>query len=152
MSDIALVLKNNCFDLNLKNGDLERDEGLETAVAISLFSDRRVTDEEKPDLANSKKGFWGDMFSEIDQDKIGSRLWVLDRAKRTDETLRRAEDFAREALNWLIEDGVADNIEVIASFDETASNSWLLNVTIKKPAGNSSKFLVVWNEQAIKRG
>ena len=57
MSDIALVIKDNCFDINVKNGDLESDGGLQTAVTISLFTERRVTDEQLPDLAESKKGW-----------------------------------------------------------------------------------------------
>lgn len=150
MSDIALVIKDNCFDLNIKNGDLEADDGLETAVAISLFTDRRVNDEELPALETRKRGFWGDMFPEVDQDKIGSRLWTIAREKQTTETLRRAEDFSREALNWLIEDGVADSIEVAASYISTGVME--INVRIRKPSGDTSRFNVAWNAQEVKRG
>ena len=57
MTDIALVLKNNCFDINIKDGDLESDKGLETAVAISIFTEKRVTDEELPELETKKRGW-----------------------------------------------------------------------------------------------
>lgn len=153
MSDIALVVKNGCFDLDILKGDLLRDEGLETAVAISLFTDKRVNDEELPDLEKSKRGWWGDMFPEIDQDKIGSRLWTLERAKRTQETLRLAEDYAREALQWLIDDGVVSSVSVVASFgSDVLSGAWQLDISIVRPAGNDSRFSVVWNQQEIRRG
>jgi len=153
MSDIALVATNGAFDLELKNGDLSRDEGLETAVAISLFTDKRVNDEELPALEKSKRGWWGDMFPEIDQDKIGSRLWTLERSKRTQETLRLAEDYAREALQWLIEDGVIESVAVVASFDsDELSGGWNLEVKITRPKGNESRFAVVWNQQELRRG
>lgn len=153
MSDIALILKddiNTGFDLNLKNGDLESDEGLETAVAISLFTDRRISDEQLPQGTKDKKGWWGDLFAEIDKDKIGSRLWLLAREKRTTEVLRKAEDYAKEALNWLIEDGVGTSIIATASYNE--NKFLLLAIEIAKPAGRSSKFQVVWDKQLIKRG
>lgn len=153
MSDIALILKDDInagFDLDIINGDLASDEGLETAVAISLFTDRRVVDEQLPQGTTDKKGWWGDMFPEMDQDKIGSRLWLLAREKRTTEVLRKAEDYAKEALNWLIEDGVATSIIATASYNE--SKFLLLAIEIAKPAGRNSKFQVVWDKQQIKRG
>lgn len=93
------------------------------------------------------------MFPEIDRDKIGSRLWTLERAKRTTETLRLAEDYAKEALNWLIEDGVAASIAVVATFVGAVQDAqWQLDISISRPPGNSSRFLVVWDQQEIKRG
>lgn len=148
MSDIAIILENNCFDIAVENGDLKSDGGLQTAVTISLFTDRRVSEEQLPPLATDKRGWWGDMFSEIDQDEIGSRLWTLERSKRTTETLRLYEDYSREALNWMIEDGVAQTITVTASYDE---NGFLIgDIIIARPEGNESRFQVNWDQQALK--
>lgn len=148
MSDIALVIKDNCFDINVVKGDLERDGGLQTAVTISLFTDRRVSEEQLPPLAESRRGWWGDMFPEIDQDQIGSRLWTLEREKRTTETLRLYEDFTREALNWLIEDGVASTISVSAVYDD---NGQLIgDIIITRPEGTESRFQTNWDEQSLK--
>jgi phage gp46-like protein len=148
--DLGLNLIDGCFDVEIKNGDVVRDDGLETAVTISLFTDRRVTEEEKPYLANSKRGYWGDLFSEIDGDKMGSRLWTLEREKRTTEVLRRAEDYTREALQWLIDDGVVLSISAIASYD----NNKFINIDVKiiKPLGNESRYKILWDKQEIKRG
>ena len=148
MSDIALVIKDNCFDINVKNGDLESDGGLQTAVTISLFTERRVTDEQLPELAESKKGWWGDMFPDIDQDKIGSRLWTLEREKRTTETLRRYEDYSKEALDWMLEDGVASTISVAASYD--SDGQLVGEIIITRPTGTESRFQVNWDEQELK--
>ena len=148
--DLGLSLIDGSFDLEIKNGDVVRDDGLETAVTISLFTDRRVTEEEKPYLANSKRGYWGDLFSEIDGDKMGSRLWTLEREKRTTEVLRRAEDYTREALQWLIDDGVVLSISAIASYD----NNKFINIDVKiiKPLGNESRYKILWDKQELKRG
>lgn len=154
MSDIALRLFNGLtFDLNLKDGDFEADEGLETAVAISLFSDKRVSEEELPQGQESKRGWWGDMFSEIDRDQIGSKLWTLAREKRVIETLRRAEDYAKEALKWMLEDGIAVTIQVEAVFGaKETGGDWVLNVVIVRPSGRESKYTVLWDQQKIYRG
>lgn len=50
-------------------------------------------------------GWWGDSFPSLANDRIGSRLWQLRRAKLTAETAQTAEAFAREALAWMLEDG-----------------------------------------------
>jgi len=154
MSDIGLFIEGGLkFNLRLKDGDLERDEGLETAVSISLFSDQRITDEELPQGEESKKGWWGDMFPDIDRDQIGSKIWTLARSKRTLETLRRTEDYAKEALAWLIEDGIASTVSAVASFEgDVSAGKWRLDVSITKPNGTQSKYQVLWDEQKIIRG
>lgn len=153
MSDVALKLKeDSSFDIEIANGDLVADEGLETAVAISLFTDRRVTDEQLPQGITEKRGWWGDMFADNDGDQIGSRLWTLQREKKTQELLRLAEDYAREALQWLIEDGVASSIGATAQFTgEAQSRTWEIVVSITRPSGRTSRFEVVWTKQSLKR-
>jgi phage gp46-like protein len=154
MSDIALRLFDKItFDVNLKDGDFESDEGLETAVAIALFSDRRVTDEELPLGQESKRGWWGDMYSEVDRDQIGSKLWTLAREKRTLETLRKTEDYAKEALKWMLEDGIAASIKAVATFEgEQTSGRWRLDIEILRPSGREFKYSVVWDAQKLYRG
>ena len=95
--------------------DDERD--LETAVIISLFSDRLAdADDRLPDESGDRRGWWADTAAE--EGPIGSRLWLISREKQTDETRRRAESYAEEALAWLIEDRVAERVEVSAAWLE----------------------------------
>ena len=149
MSDIALGIVDNCFDLEIKDDDLVGDDGLETALAISLFTDKRVTDEELPSGHRSKRGWWGDMYPEGDRDQIGSRLWTLDPEKRTLETLRKSEDYSREATKWMIEDGLADAINVLSEYN--INNHLVINVDVVKPDGLTSRYAVVWDAQEIRR-
>lgn len=149
MSDIALVIKNKCFDIDYAEGDFVEDEGLETAVSISLFTDQRVTEEELPQGVLEKRGWWGDMFPEVDQDQIGSKLWTLEREKVTEETLARANEFSREALQWMIEDGVADTVEVSGEYD--SSRTLRQKVFIFK-GEVETRYSVLWdNQPSIRR-
>lgn len=96
--------------LDANGHSLIRDPGLETATLISLFSQGRAGEEDKlPDKADTRRGWWGDTLHEK---PIGSKLWLLDRAKITDETRVAAEQYARDCLAWMVEDGIADSIEV----------------------------------------
>lgn len=151
MSDIAIEFKGDHFDIEVLNGDLKQDDGLETAIIISLFSNRRVTAEELPTSHDNKQGYWADQFADALNDKTGSRLWTLQREKRQVEVLRRAEDYARESLGWLIEDGVASSVLASAQFMDGVTNAWELMISVQRPSGRTSRYQVLWDKQAIKR-
>jgi len=140
-------------DLVIDNGDLKHDGGLESAVRISLFTDRKANDDDElldPDFPD-KQGWWGDLVSpEVENDKIGSRLWLLKRAKTDEETLTRAKEYAEESLVWMIEDNVASNIIVEAERNEHSKNAWLvLKIQILKTDGEvlNLRYEVQWDEQ-----
>jgi phage gp46-like protein len=117
MSDILLTWDpvHAAADLSIEANDLAREYGLETAVLISLFTDRRADDGDTlPDESTDRRGWWGDAVPVVEGDQIGSRLWLLDRAKQTPSVLRQAEEFALEALQWLVDDKVAARIEATA--------------------------------------
>lgn len=93
--------------------DLDAVEPLVRAVAISLFTWRRADpDDDLP--AGDRFGWWGDAFANDQGDRIGSRLWLLSRAKLTPDLPGRAAEYAREALAWLTTDGVAARVDVDA--------------------------------------
>lgn len=140
------------FDIEYRIGDFASDAGLETAVAISLFTDRRVTDDELPLGETDRRGWWGDMFPDLDGDQIGSKLWLLEREKITDDTLNRAQEYAEEALAWLIEDGVAESVTVEASVG--SSDRLDLAVSITRPKNENValfRYQLNWDAQAERR-
>ncbi len=119
-------------DIGFEDGDLVLDEGLQTAVALSLFTDRRaepgdVLPDESPDL----RGWWADAVPVVAGDKHGSRLWLLDRSKQTQEVLTQAEQYAREALQWMLDDKVTDAITVTALVPRTGILG--LEISISRP-------------------
>ena len=137
-------------DFTFVDGDLETDDGLRTSVIISLFSDRRAREDDAlPDPASTdRRGWWGDLASpEVEKDEIGSRLWLLSREKTTPEVLIRAEQYAKEALQWMIEDGVAASVSVKAErLDSYSATRLDLLVEIKRVSGEivTTKFDIQW--------
>jgi phage gp46-like protein len=115
VSDIRTVFVDFAGDLTVSGPSLENDDGLETAVVISLFTDRRAkAGDPLPDGVLNRRGWWGDSFPSVAGDRIGSRLWMLAREKQLPSVLARAREYAIEALQWLIEDGVARAVNVTA--------------------------------------
>lgn len=95
---------------------LDSAEPLVRAVIISLFTWRRANpDDDLP--GDLRMGWWGDSFPSVPNDRIGSRLWLLARAKfsKRNPPVERAREYAEEALAWLVEDGVVARVEVEAA-------------------------------------
>ena len=117
MIDVALVPVDETLDLVLEGGDLRTEDGLTTAVLVSLFSDAlAAADDELPDLGTDRRGWWAAEVLEEDRSAgFGSLLWLLERSKLRNETLVQAEAHARAALAWLVEEGIAERIEATAS-------------------------------------
>ena len=116
MPDIATIWDpaNGRGDFVVVGPDLQSGSDLETAVLISLFTDRRADPGDViPDGSGDPRGWWGDSFLPR---PIGSKLWLIDRAKQTDQTLTRAKDYAQDALQWLVDDGIAGSVDVAASW------------------------------------
>ena len=123
MSDIRTAFMDFAGDLVVSGPSLDNDDGLETAVVISLFTDRRANEGDPlPDGVVQRRGWWGDSHATVPADQIGSRLWLLCREKQLPSVLARAREYAREALEWMIEDGVARAVNVTA---EIVSNGVL---------------------------
>lgn len=102
-------------DIALTDVDIATDTGLQTAVVVSLFTDRRAEDDDElPAGEKDRRGWWGDMLADQDGDKIGSRLWLLSREKQLPEIVARAEEYAAESLQWLLDDDVAKRVQVAA--------------------------------------
>ncbi len=140
MSDLALRWDADSFaaDLAVEANDLARDEGLETAVLLSLFTDRQVDAGELPDGETDRRGCWADAVPVIEGDKSGSRLWLLARSKETPDALSRAEEYAREALAWLVEDKVAEKVEVTAEIPRAGMLG--LVIEIHRPGKDPARY------------
>jgi phage gp46-like protein len=119
---------------------------------LSLFTDRRADDGDVlPDSETDRRGWWGDAHPVVTGDKFGSRLWLLSREKELQDVLNRAEEYAREALTWLIDDFVCDEFEVTAEIPRRGMLG--LKVTIFKPETDpvEYRFNYTWASQEARR-
>lgn len=101
----------------------EPSDDLIDCVVVALGTDRLArTDDTLPVIGDTnRRGWWGDLDASGIRDgwPIGSRLWLLQRAKitgaeaRQGSTVARAEDYTREALQPFFQKGVASKVSVV---------------------------------------
>jgi len=118
--DVALVWNADIgqADFAVSAGDLLLDAGLKTAVIISLFTDALADPSDQlPDRTDDRRGWAGDPAGgEAPADRLGSTLWLYEGQRQTEPIRRRIEAAARDALAWMVTDGVADRVEVSAAY------------------------------------
>lgn len=145
LGDLAITWSLDSGDLSIIDDDLASDTGMGTAVELSLFTDRRAEDDDVPPSGdeNDRRGWWADQFAVVEGDRYGSRLWMLDRSKRTNDVTLRAEEYVREALAWMIEDSVCESIGVEI---EVTTTVLLIGVTLQRPGRDavSLRFAHTW--------
>lgn len=84
-------------------------DNLTRAVIISLFTWRRA---DPDDDSEQPMGWWGDSYPTIQNDRIGSRLYLLQRTTLTSKTVELARGYLEQALAWLKDDGVVSRITI----------------------------------------
>jgi phage gp46-like protein len=151
MTDIALTWDIYDADFSITANDLTTDEGLETAILLSLFTDRRSDEDDAiPDGTDDRRGWWGDSFPAVADDLIGSRLWLLSREKQLQTVVTRAQEYAREALQWMLDDRVLDRIDVTAEIVRTGVLGILVVPYRPNKQTSQFRFDLNWMAQAAK--
>ncbi len=86
---------------------------LDQLVWLSLFSDRRAGPDDELSVTSGdpvyRGGWWADTFT---GDSFGSKLWLLARSPVNPTTLLQIQQFATEALAWMVDAGIAARVDV----------------------------------------
>lgn len=144
MSDTAIYwdVANGRGDWVLVGNQLATGDDLATSVLISLFTDRTADPDDPLPAAtqpDDPRGWWGDLGADK---PIGSKFWLLERAKLTQATANSAVDYAKEALQWLVDDGVAASVDATAQIVEP--DELILTPVITQPDGKTRSFPFKW--------
>jgi phage gp46-like protein len=92
------------------------DADLETEILVALLTDARADARELPPGVDNR-GWWDDAIA---GEPIGSLLWLCELGPASDQNARRAEQFARDALAYLVRDKRARAVEATATIDDGA--------------------------------
>lgn len=144
MTDAALIWSDFSADIALAGYDLQADDGLQTAVILSLFTDRRADDDDVLPGGDDRRGWWADAWPAEPADRFGSRLWLLSREKQTNQVLIRAREYTEEALAWLVDDGVAQQVQVEASVVRTGVLGLLIQIDRPDGTAVDYRFDYLW--------
>lgn len=109
--------------------DITFGNDLATAVLISLFTDAEADPSDPiPDGSTDPRGWWGGA--------IGSKIWLYaERGKATDVLPGQIQQAAADALQWLIDDGVASAVDTAAAYAD--AGQLVLTVTITRADGTT---------------
>lgn len=137
------------FDLTRGHGQFTLDNGLRSAVYLSLFCDALAADSDPlPDAEDSgpfpdRRGYWADFLSPVPGDRYGSRLYLLRGRALNQQTLALARTYALEALRWLETLGIGTpEVEASSPRREVLE----LVVVIRDQVGRAEKrYRYVWD-------
>jgi phage gp46-like protein len=94
--------------------------------------------------ADEQRGWWAAADTVRGEDRvIGSKLWLLRRGKTILATLRLAEQYCLDALDWLVTAKIAAKIEVLAT--RQALGTMALEIKITRPQKLLPPFVRLWN-------
>ncbi|UPG86862.1 phage GP46 family protein [Luteibacter aegosomatis] len=142
MTDISTVwnVERGEGEWVLSGASLASGDDLVTSTLICLFTDRVAEDSDViPDGTEDRRGWWGDAGEDR---PIGSRLWLLDRSKLTNAVATRARGYAKEALQWLVDDDVA--VAVTVSSTIVKPSTLRLAVTVDRSNGTKQAVAFDW--------
>lgn len=135
------------LSIDAATADFAREDTLATAVMLSLLCDRLAQAHEVPAAAD-RRGWWADAYSQsnpidrIAPESFGSRLWLLMREKQVPKTRERLQDYVKEALAWMIEDGLVKSVEA-AVFVPRAG--WYVADVVLQLVTSTRRFRFEWN-------
>jgi len=132
MSDFSFVQRNihndiqyPWADMDIEKGDFKQSDFLESAINQSI-GDYAPANTDEIDRFNGdqllkarNRGWYGSSYAD---GEYGSKLWLLEHEKKTDGTLKIAKQYVEESLQWIINDGIASEINV--------STSWYLDILV----------------------
>lgn len=151
MTDIALKWNaSGLGDIVSTGSDLATDDGLETAILISVFTDRLADVDQLPDGGVSRRGWWGDIDG-LPGDHIGSLIWTLEREKNIASAIEKANNFLRDCVKWLVDDSVCARVDTLAQAG-TRADEIDFYIGAYRPNGSfvKSRYTYNWQAQAMK--
>lgn len=144
MNNIDLALSKNTggiYDISFTDGDFTKMTGYDTAILLSLTCERRALESEVK-IPQYRRGWWGNEANGYDNFEYGSKLWLLDQTRATQNTLNDSRTYANDSLQWMPDDNEVDavlvdseynsemeliiNIQFVRNNDKTLSRSYNL--------------------------
>lgn len=117
------------YDFTLDSeGDILTKNFLDTAILVSLFTDRRASASEVPS-SHRRRGWIGN--ESTPNFEIGSKLWLFEQARLSRGVLNEIVSAAREALKWMVDDGIALAVDASAEFSLNSTIG--LTITLSRP-------------------
>lgn len=136
-------------DLIVSGGGFVGEAGLYTALALSLFLDRRADDDDELPTGSTafgeadRRGWWGNDVLADEGDEYGSRLWLYRRSSLTEGVLEDLQRACEEALEWFVDSGIAASVDVVVSVGAPGRAD--IRITITRQSDLPIQYTFVWD-------
>jgi phage gp46-like protein len=130
---------------------LQLEPTLQTAIILSLFTDRRAgADDVLPAGATDRRGWVGEAFVGTGE-PWGSHLWLLQRGKATADKPAQAKFVCEEALAWMVATDLASRVTVTAEWvPGTNSERLAVRPQIWQGQDASPVYDVLWGTSVLR--
>lgn len=120
-----------------ENGDIKNGDFFDTSLIISIYGERRALANEMP-VAELRRGWIGNESNDYEN---GSKLWLYEQSRLTRAIINKIESEAANSVQWLIDDGFCDDIEVTSIITQSGIG---LQLNIERNNSKVSKFFQLW--------
>ena len=136
------------FDVGIGEQDLLFTEGMETAVAVLLFTDARAASSEvmEPSL---RRGWVGNIFAKRE---LGGKLWLAEQVRNVQEVRNKIKVWAENSLQPLLDDGIVADIEVTVQERDARSINLIIEILAKDNQREKFKYRLSTNFENLVTG
>lgn len=132
--DLQLKQTDGLFDIVVGEQDFGTVDGLETSIAVLLFTDARA-DESQINDPSRRRGWVGNILRDTD---LGGMLWLMSQTRNTQDSRNRISIWARKSLQPLIDQNIAS--QIIVNIDKVDVRGAELSVEIIAREGDTLAF------------
>lgn len=100
----------NYYDISFTDGDFTLEHGLNTAIQMSVFCEQRIDDAQVTPMLRG--GWVGNQLQPIEGYQQGSLIWTKYQSNMNPELKVVLEGYLQEAFLWMVEDGIAKDVEI----------------------------------------
>lgn len=135
--------ENGLFEIAKKGGDFDTVDGFETAILVSLFTNAR---RDESDISNplNRGGWIGNWRTAKRPRELGGLCWTVEHERLTREVLNIARENAKNALAWMIDDGLCRNVEVMTEPQNQSKIQY--NIAITSRDGIKYDYIYLWDK------
>jgi phage gp46-like protein len=142
MQDILIrANRDGLYDFVIEGNEFASAGGFETAIPVSLFTDARAPAALVAEPQN-RRGWIGNLMTAATMRQLGSILWILDQTRITQETLNVARLAAKDAFQWMIDDGVA--LGVLVNLTRRSQTGIIITIQITDTSNVVSRYQTLW--------
>lgn len=132
------------YDAVIEDGDLKLTAGMDSAIFVSLFTDRRANPDEVADPMK-RRGWSGTELTPSKQGGKGSGIWLYEQRRLSNSVSEGVRMEAFQALQWLITEGLSKSLDITTE-NSPQERSLQLNIqTVAANGGVTNTGYAIWN-------